>query len=170
MTPPLSSYIPWACFRSPAASVVVCDPSDASYIPRVLQTPLSLSLSPQARFPLPTPPLTLSIPWARKHTATSIIGDVHSGASSLLLPPPTPLLSLSSPWSYLSMPKPQLLSSITQAYHRDATASVVVPESFSPLSSSPIPRTRRLFLVLLQRLCRCCQFRGPVSMTPPNQS
>ena len=54
-------------------------------------------------------------------------------------------------------------SPITQARHRDATASVVVPGSSPPLLLSPIPHTRRLFLVLLWCLRCYCQFRGPVS-------
>ena len=52
-TPSLLSYIPWDRRRAPTASVVVSDPSDASYIPRPPLTPPLLLLIPQACLPLP---------------------------------------------------------------------------------------------------------------------
>ena len=55
-TPPLSSYISWACRLVPATSFVVSNLSDASYIPCHLPTPLLLLLSRWACLTLPTPP------------------------------------------------------------------------------------------------------------------
>ena len=79
--------------RAPAASVIVFDTSDASYIPRLPPTPPSSALSPQTCPPPPTVP-SLSVTWDRKHTSASAIREVLSSASSLLLPPLTPLSSL----------------------------------------------------------------------------
>ena len=90
-----SSYIPQDHRLAPAASVIVSDTSYASSIPRPLPTPPSLSLSPQDRLTLPTPLLSSSIPWYRKHTGASAIEDVQSEALSLLLPQPTPPFSSS---------------------------------------------------------------------------
>ena len=116
--------------------------------------PLLSSLNPQACLTLPMPPL--SIPWARKRTDTSAVGDIHSDALYLLLPQLKPTLSASKPRSHLPLPTPLPWSPITQARHRDAASSVVAPKY-------PIPRTNFLLLVLRRRLRRCCQFRGTVS-------
>ena len=60
-TPPLLSYITWACRLATAAYVVVSNTLDALYIPCPLPTPLSSSLSSRARLTLPTPPSSLII-------------------------------------------------------------------------------------------------------------
>ena len=164
-TPPLSSYITRTRRQSPAASVVVSNPSDASPIPHSLPTPTPLSLGTRDRLPPPMPPSSSSIPWACKNNATSAVRDVHSGASSLLLPPLTPLLLSSIPWSHLPLPTPPSLLPIYQACNRNAAASVVVPESLPPPLLSLIPCC--LFLVLRRLLCRRCWLRGPARMTPP---
>ena len=105
-------------------------------------------------------PPSLSILWAHKHIATSAVRDIHSGASSLLLPPP--LSSSSSPRAHLPFPTPPPLSPISQARHRKSAASVVVPKSSSRPSLSPIPPTRHLFLILFWRLRCCCWVLGAV--------
>ena len=147
-TPLSSSYITWANRQTLTASVVVSDTLDTSFNPCPLATPPSSSPSLQARINLLTPPLLLSIPWYRKHTAASSIRDVHLDALSLLLPPLTPQLLSSIPRTHLPLPTPPSLSPIIQARNRNSAASVVVPEYSPPPSSSPIPRTRRLFFVL----------------------
>ena len=164
-TPLSSSQIPRVCCRALANSVVFYNPSDASSIPRPLPTPTSLSLIPWARLTLPMPWSLLSIPQARKHTAASVVGDVHLDALSFMLPLKTPLLSSLRRRAHLPLPKPPLLSPIPQAHHRDAAASIVVPESTPPPSLYPIPRMRCLFLFLHRRLHCRRQFRGPVSET-----
>ena len=141
-----------------------------SYIPHPPLMPPLLLLSPWASLPPPTPSSSLSTPWACKHTAASSIGDVHSGASSLLLPPSMPPLSLSGPHDHLPLLTPLLLLSITQDRHGDAAAYVVVPESLQAPLSSRIPLTHRIFLILRQHLRCCCQFHKPVSVTPPTKS
>ena len=149
------SWITWTCCRSPAAFVVVSDPLDALSITCPSLKHPSLLLIPLGRLLPPTPPLALSIPWARKRAAASAVGDVLSGVSSLLLPPPTTLLSLLRPWAHIPLLTPPSLSSIPQARHRNATASVVVTKSSPPLSLYPIPQTRLLFVVL-RRCIRYC--------------
>ena len=107
---PLSlSYISWASRLVSAASAVVSNPLDASHITRPLPTTLSSLLIPRAHLTLPTPPLSLSIPWACTHTATSAVRYVHSDALYLILPQLTP----------------PLLSPRTWATRRHTSASVV---------------------------------------------
>ena len=151
-----SLYITWARCLATAASVVVSDPLDAPYIPRPLLTPPLSPLSTRARLTLPTPPSSSSTPWSRKCTGASTSGDVHSDALYLLLPKFNPPFLLSKHWSHLPLPTPPLWLTITQARHRDAAASVVVPEYL-------IPWTHFIFLVLYQRLCCRCWLRGPFS-------
>ena len=55
------------------------------------------------------------------------------------------------------------MSPIPKDPHHNAAASVVFPEYSPPPLSCPIPQTRHLFIVLLQRLCRRRRLRGPVS-------
>ena len=62
LTPPSSSYIPWARCVSLAASIVVSYTLDASYIPCPPLTPLSLLLTLWYHFTPPTPPSLLSQP------------------------------------------------------------------------------------------------------------
>ena len=83
---------------------------------------------------MPTLPSLSSFSWDRKHTATSIVGYVHSCASSFLLPPPTHLSSLSSSRSYLPLPTPPSLMPIPQDRHHNSAASVVFPKSLGELS------------------------------------
>ena len=75
----------------------------------------------------PTLPLS-SIPRSHKHTAASAVRDVHSGASSLLLPPPTHQFLLLCPWDHLPLTMPLTLLPITQARNCYASSSVVVPK------------------------------------------
>ena len=117
--------------------------------------PLS-SLIPQTCLTLPTPLSLLSTHWARKHTAASAVGEIHSDALSLLITLPMPPLLLLIPRAHLPLPTPPSLLPIIQACHYNAAASVVVPGYL-------IPRTRCWFLVLCRRLRRRCQFCGPVS-------
>ena len=63
----------------------------------------------------------------------------------------------------LPLPTPPSLSPIPKDPHHDAAASVVFPESSPPPLSPPIPQTRHLFIVLLQRICCRRRLRGPVS-------
>ena len=102
--PPSSSLIPWRC---------------------QLVLVLRQRLRRCCWFLKPTPPSLLSIPRGRKHTAAYVVGDVQSGASSLLVPLLTPPLSLSSPRFHLPLSTPLLLSRIPQSRHCDAAASVV---------------------------------------------
>ena len=146
--PPSSSWITQACRQAPAASAVVSDPLDESSIPRTLMTPPLLLLSRRDRLPLSTPPSSSSIPWARKHTAASAVGDVLSGVSFLLLPLPTPPLSSSSPRDHLSLSMILLLLPIPQARHRSDAPSVVIPKSSPPSFLSPIAQMCCLSLVL----------------------
>ena len=121
-----------------------------------------LLLCSRARPTLPTLPLLLSILWTCKHIGASSVGDVNLDKLYILLPQTLPPLSSSIPQAYLHQPTPLLWSEITQACHRDATASVVVPESSPPPSLSVIPRTRRLLLVLCRRLRHCSWVCVPV--------
>ena len=98
-TPPLSSYVPWACHLAPAASVIVSDPLDALRIPRPLPTPPSLSLSLLDCLTFPTLPLLSSIPLYRKHTGASAVGDIKSDRLYLLLPQLNPPFLSSRPWA-----------------------------------------------------------------------
>ena len=139
--PMLSSYIPQDRRLSPAASGVVSNPLNASPIPCPLSTPPSQLLINLAHLTLPTPPPLSAMPSARKHTGTSAVGDVHSDVLYFMHPQLTSLLSLSIPRDHISLPTPPLWSPFTKAYHFDASASVVIPES-------PIPQTYCLFLVL----------------------
>ena len=143
-SPPLSLYITQARCLAPAAFVVVSDPLDASCIPCPLPKSPSSSLIPRAHLTLPTSPSLLSIPWARKHTVASAVGDVHYDALLLLLPQPmSPLLSSIS-WAHPPLPTSPSWSPIPQARHGNTAVSVVVPKSSPPLSLSLIPRRRRL--------------------------
>ena len=139
-----------------AAYVVVDDPLDSSSIPLPLPTPPPLSLILRARLTLLMTPSSLSIPWSRKHTGASAVGDVCLDVLSLLLPHPThPVLSSRS-GDHLPLPMPLPRLPIPQTCHRDAATSAVVPES-------SIPWTHRLFLFLHQRLRRCRWLHRPVS-------
>ena len=102
------------------------------------------------------PPSSLSIPWACKFTCASAVGEFHSDALYLMLPQLTHLLLLSKSQAHIPLPTPLSLSPITQARHRDAAASVVVPKYH-------IPRTNCLFLFLRQRLRCRRRLRGPFS-------
>ena len=120
--------------------------------------PLLLLLSLQACLTLPAPLFSSSIPWARKRTGASAVGDVQLEAFYLLFYQLTPPLLSSKPRAHIPLPTPPSWSQIYQVRHLDAAASVIVPES-------PTPRTHCLFLVLRQRLRRR-RFRGPVSEIP----
>ena len=104
-----------------------------------------------------TPLLSSSRPQdSRKHTGVSALRDVHSEALYLLLPELTPTLSSLIPWGHIPLLTPPSWSLIPKARHRDAAASIVVPEY-------PIPQTHGIFLVLRQHpRCRR-QLCGPGS-------
>ena len=121
--------------------------------------PLLSLLSHRDHLPPPTPLFSLSIPWVSTHTVASDVGDVFSGALSLLFPLSTPPSSLSSLRVHLSLLTPPPLPPIPQARHCDAATSTVVSKSSPPVSTSPSPRTRRLLLVLRPRR----QFCRPIS-------
>ena len=95
------------------------------------------------------PPLSSLRPRAtRKHTGASAVRYIHSDTLYLLLPQLTPMFSSSRPQYHTPLTTPLSWSPISKARHRDAAATVVVPES-------PIPRTYCLFLVLSKRFRRC---------------
>ena len=188
-TPLLLSDIPRSRRLSPAASVIVSNPSDASRIPRYLPTTLLLLLSLLSRLTLLTPLLLLSIPSACKHTGASAVRDVHSDAFYFLLPQLMPSLSSLRPWNdrkhtgasaivdvhsdalYLLLTKfSPPLSSLRPRAH----LPLPTPLSWSPITKAchcnaaatvvvpeyPIPWKHCLFHVLGQRLRCCRQFRG----------
>ena len=85
-----------------------------------------------------------------------LVVEVHSDALYLLLTQLTPLFLSSRPRAHLPLPTPLSWLPFPIARHCDAAATVVVPESL-------VPWTHFIFLVLVQRLHFCCQFRGPGS-------
>ena len=154
-------------YSSANASVVVANYSGPSsqriVYSRPLPTPLPLSLSPWDHLPPSMPLSSSSILLDRKHTTSSTAGGVISGASSLLIPPQTPPSLSSISQNRLSLLTPLLLFPILRDHHISVAAWVVVPKSLPPPSSSLIPWTHFLFLILRWRLQRCRRFRGPVS-------
>ena len=108
--------------------------------------PPFLSLSPRACLPTPTLLSLLSIPWSRKHTTASAVGDVHLVTSSPLLPKTKPPLWSSITWYHLPLVMPLPLWQIPHTHHRDSADFIVVPKSSPPLLSSSIPCTRCIFL------------------------